>query len=162
MRSRNLSRYSWIASSETIADSAFGREPVKILSWNIARRAEPWRRLLDMDADVALLQEAAPPPDDVVQLLDATLPPAEGVGPLDIGPRESWDSHSWNSGWWRERANALFDRWPMVVKLSDRVEVEWVQAGRSDRLAGAGTGRDRREWHRDDSGGSRHATRRLD
>ena len=127
MRSRNLSRYSWIASSETIADSAFGREPVKILSWNIARRAEPWRRLLDMDADVALLQEAAPPPDGVVQLRDAALPPAEGVGPLDIGPRESWDSHSWNSGWWRERANALFDRWPMVVKLSDRVEVEWFK-----------------------------------
>ena len=94
---------------------------MKIVSWNIARRAEPWRRLLDMDADVALLQEAAPPPGDVVQLLDATLPPAEGVAPLDIGPRESWDSHSWNSDWWHGRANSLFDRWPMVVKLLDRV-----------------------------------------
>ena len=100
---------------------------MKIVSWNIARRAEPWRRLLDMDAAVALLQEAAPPPDDVVQLLDATLPPAEGVGPLDIGPREAWDSHSWNSDWWRGRANALFDRWPMVVRLSDKVDVEWFK-----------------------------------
>ena len=80
-----------------------------------------------MDADVALLQEAAPPPDDLVKLLDATLPPAEGAGPLDIGPRESWDSHVWNSDWWRGSGNALFDRWPMVVKMSDRVEVEWFK-----------------------------------
>ena len=127
MLTRNLSRYSWIASSETIADRAFRREPVKIVSWNIARRAEPWRRLLDMDADVALLQEAAPPPNDVVLLLDATLPPAEGVGSLDIGPREAWDSHSWNSDWWHGRANALYDRWPMVVRLSDKVDVEWFK-----------------------------------
>ena len=100
---------------------------MKIISWNIGRIHAPWRQLLDMDADVALLQEAAPPPDDLVKLLDATLPPAEGAGPLDIGPRESWDSHVWNSDWWRGSGNALFDRWPMVVKMSDRVEVEWFK-----------------------------------
>ena len=100
---------------------------VTVVSWNIATRREPWRQLLQMDADVALLQEAAPPPDDVVRLRDATLPPAEGAGPLDIGPREAWDSHSWNSDWWRGRGNALFDRWPMVVRLSDRVDVEWFK-----------------------------------
>ena len=49
-----------------------------------------------MDADAALLQEATPPPGDVVQRRDALLP-AESAGPLDIGPREAWDSHSWNS-----------------------------------------------------------------
>ena len=97
------------------------------MSWNIAKRHEPWRQLLQMDADVALLQEASPPPDDVVQLWDATLPPAEGASPLDIGPREAWDSHSWNSAWWRGRGNALFDRWPMVVRLSERVDVEWFK-----------------------------------
>ena len=70
---------------------------VTVVSWNIARSHEPWRQLLQMDADVALLQEAAPPPDDVARLQDAALPPAEGTGPLDIGPREAWDSHSWNS-----------------------------------------------------------------
>ena len=32
---------------------------VKIVSWNIARRAKCWERLIDMGADVALLQEAA-------------------------------------------------------------------------------------------------------
>ena len=80
-----------------------------------------------MGADVALLQEAAPPPDDVVGLRDATLPPAEGAN-LGHRPREAWDSHSWNSDWWHGRGwNALYDRWPMVVKLSDRVEVEWFR-----------------------------------
>ena len=58
---------------------------------------------------------------------DATLPPAESLGPLDTGPREAWDSHSWNSNWWRGRWRALYDRWPMVVRLSDRVDVEWFK-----------------------------------
>ena len=100
---------------------------VTVVSWNIATRHEPWRQLLQMDADVALLQEAMPPPDDVVRMREATLPPAEGAGPLDIGPREAWDSHSWNSEWWRGRGSALYDRWPMVVRLSDRVDVEWFK-----------------------------------
>ena len=99
-----------------------------VVSWNIAKKRAPWRELVRMGADIALLQEAGPPPEDVVQLRDAGLPPAEGVGPLDIGPREAWDSHSWNSDWWHGRGwKALFDRWPMVVKLSDRVEVEWFR-----------------------------------
>ena len=32
---------------------------MKIISWNIARRKECWERLLDLGADLALLQEAA-------------------------------------------------------------------------------------------------------
>ena len=100
---------------------------VTVVSWNIAKKHEPWRQLLQMDADVALLQEASPPPDDVVQLRDATLPPLEGASTLDIGPRKAWDSHSWNSHWWRGRWSALYDRWPMVVRLSDRVDIEWFK-----------------------------------
>ncbi len=96
---------------------------IKVISWNIGKMRAPWRELIKMDADVALLQEAAPPPDDVVKLLDATLPPPEKPAILDIGPREAWDSHSWNV----QEAGTLFDRWPMVVKLSDRVEVEWFR-----------------------------------
>ena len=99
--------------------------PITIVSWNIAARANPWEQLLAMNADVALLQEARSP--------------AEDVGPLDIGPQSSWDSHSWNSDWWRERGSKLYDRWPMVVKLSDRVEVEWFnQVGPASRWEGAG------------------------
>ena len=68
-----------------------------------------------------------PPPEEVARLRDAALPPAEGAGPVEIGPREAWDSHSWNSDWYEGRLPNLFDRWPMVVKLSDRVEVEWFR-----------------------------------
>ena len=101
---------------------------IRVVSWNIAKKHKPWRELVRMDADIALLQEAAPPPEDVARLRDATLPPSEGVGPLEIGPRDAWDSHSWNSDWWRGRGwDKMYDRWPMVVRLSDRVDVEWFR-----------------------------------
>ena len=101
---------------------------IKVVSWNINKGAEPWRKLLEMDADIALLQEATPPPDIVARLQDATLPPPESSGIIDIGPRESWNSQRWNSDWWYGRGPPeLYDRWPMVVKLSDRVDVEWFK-----------------------------------
>lgn len=61
-----------------------------MVSWNIAKKREPWRQLAQMDADVALLQEATPPPDHVVQLREATPLPGEVTATLDIGPREAW------------------------------------------------------------------------
>ena len=119
---------------------------VTVVSWNIAKKHAPWRELVRMGADVALLQEAVPPPED--------------VDTLDIGPREAWESHSWNSNWWHGRGwKALFDRWPMVVRLSDRVEVEWfkqvspVWGGEADEIQVSGIG--------DDNGGARHAEGRL-
>ena len=33
--------------------------------WNIAKRTRPWRELVDMGADFALLQEASLPPADI-------------------------------------------------------------------------------------------------
>ena len=87
---------------------------VVAVSWNIAKRDEPWRQLLEMDADVALLQEAGQLPPDVADRIDA-------------GPPEHWDSHVWNSPWYEDRWKSLYDRWAMVVKLSDRVEVEWFK-----------------------------------
>ena len=63
-----------------------------------------------MDADVALLQE--------VGVVPQWVPSRAGVG---IGPPGHWDSHTWLAG------DKLFDRWPMVVKLSDRVDVEWFK-----------------------------------
>ena len=53
---------------------------IKVVSWNIAKKHQPWRELLRMDADVALLQEAGDPPWD---LRDK----------VDTGPQEHWDSH---------------------------------------------------------------------
>ena len=91
-----------------------GRAPIKVVCWNIATMHDPWRKLVEMDADVALLQEARLPPEDV-------------AARVDTGPEAHWDSHVWNSRWWEGRFSKLYDRWPMVVKLSDRVEVEWFK-----------------------------------
>ncbi|MCY3667833.1 MAG: hypothetical protein OXH81_19395 [Gemmatimonadetes bacterium] len=74
---------------------------IKVVSWNIAKREKPWRELVEMDADVALVQEAGSPPGDLIDLVDYE----DGV---------FWDRH-------------LYDRWPLVLKLSDRVEVEWFK-----------------------------------
>ena len=98
----------------SIANRARGRAPIKVVCWNIATMHDPWRELVEMDADVALLQEARRPPDDV-------------AAKVDTGPEAHWDSHVWNSRWWEGRFENLYDRWPMVVKLSDRVEVEWFK-----------------------------------
>ncbi|MCY4643199.1 MAG: hypothetical protein OXB88_01135 [Bacteriovoracales bacterium] len=91
-----------------------GEVTVTVVSWNIAKRKKPWHQLLQMNADIALLQEVASVPPDVADQ-------------VDTGPIEHWDSHRWNSRWYEGRFEKLYDRWPMVVKLSDRVEVEWFK-----------------------------------
>ena len=75
---------------------------IRLVSWNIAKRSKPWRELAEMahreEVDVALLQEAGSPPGDLVDLI------------------EYQDDVLWN--------RQLYDRWPLIVQLSDRVEVE--------------------------------------
>ncbi len=78
---------------------------MKIISWNIARRLECWRCLLDKDADLALLQEAAMPPPDVARCIDV------------------------NPGPWLTAGGDSNCRWrAAIVRLSDRVLVEWIEA----------------------------------
>ena len=91
----------------------------KVVCWNIAKRKQPWYELLKMDADIALLQEAGEvPPQVEVECGDSNEP--------------------WKTG--------LYDRWPMVVKLSDRVEVEWfkrvipISVAKRDEIAVSGIG----------------------
>ena len=86
---------------------------IRVVSWNIAKRQTPWSELVNMGVDVALVQEGGQPPDD--------------LSTVSIGPKESYDSHHWNSDWWKERWPNLTERWPMVVKLSNRVDVEWFK-----------------------------------
>lgn len=74
---------------------------IKVVSWNIEKHEKPWRELVEMGVDVALLQEAGSPPGDLIDL-------------VEYEDRVFWDRH-------------LYDRWPLVVKLSDRVEVEWFK-----------------------------------
>ncbi len=74
---------------------------IKIVSWNIAKRQEPWRWLVGMardgEVDLALLQEAGTPPGDLADLV------------------EYQDQVFWNRN--------LYDRWPLIVRLSDRITV---------------------------------------
>ena len=77
---------------------------VKVISWNIDGRAAPWHRLIAMDADVALLQEAGEPPQDLVR-------------PIDVDPAP-----------WRTAGRLRWPRRTAIAKLSDRVNVEWIEA----------------------------------
>ena len=78
---------------------------IRIVCWNVARRTEPWRVLVEMarrgEADVALIQEAGEPPGDAAELV------------------------SYENDVFRDRQS--YDRWPLVVKLSERVDVEWFR-----------------------------------
>lgn len=77
---------------------------IQIVSWNIAKRRKPWTVLAQMakegNVDVALLQESQDPPP-----------------PISLN-RFQYD----NQVFWDKK---LYDRWPLVVKLSDRVDIQW-------------------------------------
>ncbi len=81
---------------------------IKVVSWNIATMHQPWRELLEMDADVALLQEVGTVPKDVMDK-------------VELSPHTPWLKHDPTSEY------PPYDRWPMVVRLSDRVRVEWFR-----------------------------------
>ena len=72
---------------------------VKIVCWNIAKKSQPWGELLEMGADVALLQEADP---------------AKAPANVAISPFQP------------QRYQGL-SRWPLVVKLSNKVKVDWFR-----------------------------------
>lgn len=76
---------------------------IKVVSWNIWHRPDVWRALLDSDADVALLQEACAPPSEVRGRIEVDGQPWHTAG-ADL--RRNWRT--------------------AIVKLSDRVKVEWI------------------------------------
>ena len=75
---------------------------IKVVSWNIKKSVDPCHGRVLMtkngEADLALLQEAGGPPGDLVHLVEYD------------------DAVFWN--------RQLYDRWPLVVRLSDRIKVE--------------------------------------
>ena len=84
---------------------------MKIVSWNMAHRHGPWRYLLDMDFDLALLQEAGKPPPDVAEQIEADPAIEVNPGPWEtviVGGRPKYRT--------------------AIVKLSNRIEVEWIEA----------------------------------
>ena len=76
---------------------------MKIVSWNMQHKQESWRRLLDMDIDLALLQETCLPPADVADRIE--IDPVRLAG---HGGRVSWPT--------------------AIAKVSDRIRVEWLEA----------------------------------
>ena len=76
-----------------------------VVCWNIKKSHRPWYELLEMNADVALIQEAGKIPPDLLSSIDA-------------GSKTTSDL-------WNDVDDS--ERWPLVVKLSDRVRVEWFK-----------------------------------
>lgn len=76
---------------------------MKIIAWNIAQRPAAWRCLANSDADVALLQEATDPPADLKAKIGCDTEPWQCAG----------GSPKWRAA---------------VVKLSNRAEVQWLDA----------------------------------
>jgi len=96
------------ASMSTVRSQGKEHAAIRVVSWNIATMHQPWRDLLEMDADVALLQEVGTVPEDV-------------LGRVELSPHTPWLKHDPASEY------PPYDRWPMVVRLSDRVRVEWFR-----------------------------------
>ena len=78
---------------------------IKMVSWNTGFRRQPWFDLLEMDVDVALLQETCTPPQEIL----------DSVG------------LSQYQAWLHDSLSTTGLRPPRVVKLSNRVNVEWYQ-----------------------------------
>ena len=79
---------------------------IKLVSWNIAKNPEPWEWLVKnkIKADLALLQEATMPPDDIVDRLNET-------DPLNVDARQFQEVNAQQSQC-------------MIVKLTDKVDVK--------------------------------------
>ena len=85
---------------------------IRVVSWNIFKRSQPWNVLVEMarqgEADVALLQEAGKPSPDLAH-------------PVRYETDEFWRDRPY-------QGRPIYDRWSLVVQLSDRVDVEWFRA----------------------------------
>ncbi|HEY5962377.1 MAG TPA: endonuclease/exonuclease/phosphatase family protein [Polyangiaceae bacterium] len=75
---------------------------IKVVSWNLAQRADAWRALLQTGADLALVQEAAAPPPDVADQMT-----------VDDSP------------WLTERASESCKWRTAVVRLNRELDVTW-------------------------------------
>ena len=94
-----------------------------VVCWNMRWKRDPWRMLVGMGADVAVLQECCGVPHDVAERVD--------IGPLD-------DCGAWDPRLWESDREFPRRRWPKIAKLSNRVEVKWFQAGPPDCPGGRG------------------------
>ena len=85
---------------------------IKVVCWNVGWMYPPLEELLAMEADIALLQEVS------VGMRDHL---AAVGGSVAISPHDPWEPAPKDD----------YDRWPLVVKLSNRVEIEWFKQVRA-------------------------------
>ena len=79
---------------------------LNIINWNTNRSQAALEELLNADADLAILQEVT----------TAGIGKLKAAGPpVAVSPYNPWAPFD----------KPTYDRWPLIVKLSDRVEVEW-------------------------------------
>ena len=121
-----------------------------VVCWNMAWTKAPWRRLVEMGADVALLQEVSQVPPDVADRVDigpfddrdawnpqdlaredpaqaepppsVAIPPQPAREPVTGSPVRPVGGRLWESD-----PDFPRRRWPKIAKLSDRVEVDWFR-----------------------------------
>ena len=89
-----------------------GDRAVRMVAWNMAHKQESWRHLLDMGYDLALLQEACRPPDEIAEKVK--------VDPVPWPASERDSRVKWRSA---------------IAVLSNRVDVEWLSAAPIGRAA---------------------------
>jgi len=82
---------------------------MKLLAWNLARRAEAWRFLLGSDADLAMLQEASAPPEDIGKQIEVDPAPWQIAG---AGMHRPWRA--------------------AIANLSRQIPITWIQANSID------------------------------
>lgn len=85
---------------------------ITVVCWNIGRTHQPLEELLAMDADLALLQEVHPGGIHWLNRAGAN---------VAASPYDPWLMRHPETG------APTYDRWPQVVKLSPRVNVEWFR-----------------------------------
>ena len=78
---------------------------IEMVNWNTGFDRQPWFDLRDMDIDVALLQETWTPPPEIRDS-------------IELSPHKFWRQESYSTGHLRP---------PRVVRVSDRVKVEWYE-----------------------------------
>jgi len=76
---------------------------LKLVSWNMAHRENTWQHLLNLNADIALLQEACEPPPDIIRQIDT-----------DSSP-------------WKISENGINRPWrSAVVNITKRFPLKWL------------------------------------
>jgi len=90
--------------------------PLRIVSWNIEHEPEHWRKVLDLDADIALLQEAPQPSGSIARKVNA-------------GSNKSWVTDG-SDGVSRRFRTAVV-KLPKTPKTKN-VKVKWIPCVRKE------------------------------